>query len=389
MFTRPFKASRKNRSRNLTLTQLESRDVPAFWTLQMLSNAVGEPGDTAATHSGTLQMYAVTVEAPTPGAAVAGALDGSIHVEFGGNTYDYPFPSNAYNIVDNWNQVTVEFEDLAAVPALCDWDYDDRYWLISVSANGPVYLPPIETPPVESPPTVPGVPPTTPPTTPPTVPGVPPTTPPTVPGVPPTSPPTVPGVPPTVPGVPPTTPPTIPPTSPMSVALSGYNGIEGTQEGRFTIARYGDLNQPLSITFEIGGTAIEGEDYAMVIRSVTFDPGEAAADVLILNWDDEIADDAETVSLTLDPIAGVSVIGSPECTISIADSPTGVPPTTPPIPPVPPPLTSIGNLVWHDTDHNGMQDEGESGIEGVVVELYRAPAGYLGELVQSTVTRPC
>lgn len=334
----------------------------------MLSPAWGEPGDTAATHTGILYLSDELVDAPTPGEAVAVALEGSIEVLFDGNSHIYHYPSDAFRIDDNWNLVTVEFEDLAAMPASCDWDYNDRSWTIAVSSGGPISPPPpIETPPVESPPTVPGVPPPTPPT----VPGAPPTTPPTVPPIEPPFPP---------PTTPPTTPPTVPPTSPISVALSGSNGIEGSQEGCFTITRYGDLNQSLTVTFEIDGTATEGEDYAMVVRSVTFDSGEAAADVIVMNWDDGIADDAETVSLTLDPIAGVSIVGSPEFTITIEDSIPGIPPT------IPPPPVSIGNFVWLDSNHDGMQNDGEPGIEGVVVKLYRAPGGYLGEMVQTTIT---
>lgn len=34
----------------------------------------------------------------------------------------------------------------------------------------------------------------------------------------------------------------------------------------------------------------------------------------------------------------------------------------------------IGNLVWEDTDQDGVQDGGESGISGVVVKLYKADA---------------
>ncbi|MGE5430073.1 MAG: SdrD B-like domain-containing protein [Syntrophomonadaceae bacterium] len=39
--------------------------------------------------------------------------------------------------------------------------------------------------------------------------------------------------------------------------------------------------------------------------------------------------------------------------------------------PTPPAPASIGDFVWNDTNHNGIQDQGEPGISGVTVELYR------------------
>ena len=38
-------------------------------------------------------------------------------------------------------------------------------------------------------------------------------------------------------------------------------------------------------------------------------------------------------------------------------------------------LLSLGDLVWHDTNNNGRVDPGESGIDGVVVQLYRDTNG--------------
>jgi hypothetical protein len=63
-------ARRKDRRRKpaapLSLTQLEPRDVPALWSLQLLSPSAGDPGDTAATHSGGLTLSTTTIEARTP-----------------------------------------------------------------------------------------------------------------------------------------------------------------------------------------------------------------------------------------------------------------------------------------------------------------------------------
>ena len=45
------------------------------------------------------------------------------------------------------------------------------------------------------------------------------------------------------------------------------------------------------------------------------------------------------------------------------------PPLPPPPPPPPPCELSIGDFVWHDMNANGLQDEGEPGIPGVIVTL--------------------
>jgi hypothetical protein len=69
--------------------------------------------------------------------------------------------------------------------------------------------------------------------------------------------------------------------------------------------------------------------------------------------------------------------------------PTGAPtftptptPTQTPTPTATASIASIGDFVWNDTDADGIQDGGESGLPAVTVELYTN----LGALVASTVT---
>jgi choice-of-anchor A domain-containing protein/uncharacterized repeat protein (TIGR01451 family) len=51
--------------------------------------------------------------------------------------------------------------------------------------------------------------------------------------------------------------------------------------------------------------------------------------------------------------------------------------------PTPPSPASIGDFVWNDTNHNGIQDSGEPGIPGVTVELYKCSDN---SFVSSTTT---
>lgn len=55
---------------------------------------------------------------------------------------------------------------------------------------------------------------------------------------------------------------------------------------------------------------------------------------------------------------------------------------------VPCPTGTIGNYVWTDTDGDGLQDAGETGLNGITVELYKetAPGSGIYTLVQTTTT---
>ena len=51
------------------------------------------------------------------------------------------------------------------------------------------------------------------------------------------------------------------------------------------------------------------------------------------------------------------------------------------VPAVPPPTNGIGDYIWYDTNDNGIQDVGESGIGNVTIDLYKD-----GVLYDSTVS---
>ncbi|HLZ63916.1 MAG TPA: SdrD B-like domain-containing protein [Ktedonosporobacter sp.] len=71
-------------------------------------------------------------------------------------------------------------------------------------------------------------------------------------------------------------------------------------------------------------------------------------------------------------------------------TPIPVPPTATPAPPTPTPtpaqaapaLVEIGDFVWRDDNHNGIQDPGEPGIPGVTLDLYTNT----GQLVGTAIT---
>lgn len=66
------------------------------------------------------------------------------------------------------------------------------------------------------------------------------------------------------------------------------------------------------------------------------------------------------------------------CTLTFTiATPSATPTNTPP-----PNYVTIGDFVWNDTDHDGIQDNGEPGIPGVTVNLYTGS----GTLVTTTTT---
>ncbi len=77
------------------------------------------------------------------------------------------------------------------------------------------------------------------------------------------------------------------------------NAVEGVSSGLSRFTRTGDLTGPLTVYFDVSGTATEGSDYTALAREVTFPAGEATVDVAIVPIDDSIAEPTETVTITL------------------------------------------------------------------------------------------
>ena len=67
----------------------------------------------------------------------------------------------------------------------------------------------------------------------------------------------------------------------------------------FTFSRTGDTTYPLTVGYAIGGTAVNGTDYAALPTSVTIPAGAGSADVLVTALPDSLAEPTETVTLTL------------------------------------------------------------------------------------------
>lgn len=131
-----------NRFAKLRVTPLECRVNPSKFTVSLLSALSGDEGDTGASHSGSLsQVGTPTVDGADTLAAVRAALSGDIYVTLGGQTTTYTFDStagdvgSAFSVEVDGEQVRVGFEDMAGQPG-CDYDYNDREWVMMVRQTG-------------------------------------------------------------------------------------------------------------------------------------------------------------------------------------------------------------------------------------------------------------
>ena len=74
----------------------------------------------------------------------------------------------------------------------------------------------------------------------------------------------------------------------------------GPKTATFTVRRFGDTNDDLTVTYDIGGTASNGVDYVALPGSVTIPAGERRALITIVPIDDGPPDVNKTVILDAD-----------------------------------------------------------------------------------------
>ena len=101
--------------------------------------------------------------------------------------------------------------------------------------------------------------------------------------------------------------------SPAPVAM------EGGAIGRFRIARNGPVEQPLTVTFTLGGNAVNGVDYQTVATSATIGSLASFVDVEIVAIDDTLVEPRKTVTLTITS-NNAYVVGATGTSVAIADN---------------------------------------------------------------------
>ena len=102
------------------------------------------------------------------------------------------------------------------------------------------------------------------------------------------------------------------------VAFDSSASEAGPDPGTFRFTRNGSTAAPLTVTYTLTGTAVNGTDYQLLSLTVTFLAGNAVADVVVTPVTDALAEAPETVILTITDGAAYD-LGSPSSsTVTIA-----------------------------------------------------------------------
>jgi hypothetical protein len=95
---------------------------------------------------------------------------------------------------------------------------------------------------------------------------------------------------------------------------------EGLDTGTFTVTRTGQTGDPLTVVYNVGGSADSGDDYEPLSGSVTIPIGASSAEIRINPVDDMLVENDETVILTLLSNAAYVVGSADHAAVSIADN---------------------------------------------------------------------
>lgn len=103
-------------------------------------------------------------------------------------------------------------------------------------------------------------------------------------------------------------------------AVAAAASETGPTPGVFRISRSGATNAPLTVNFQVTGTASSASDYAPLGNSATIPPGSRFVDLPVTPVDDPTPEPAETVVVTLTGALGAR-LGSPlSAVVQIADN---------------------------------------------------------------------
>ena len=104
-----------------------------------------------------------------------------------------------------------------------------------------------------------------------------------------------------------------------SASVTADNG--GTNPGVVVVTRSGDTSQPLTVAYNVGGSAVAGSDYDELSGSVTFPAGLSSAEILV-NPDPSVTTaPSETVQITLTSGSGYSLGSTTSATVTIKNLP--------------------------------------------------------------------
>jgi hypothetical protein len=143
-------------------------------------------------------------------------------------------------------------------------------------------------------------------------------------------------------------------------AAEGGSGADGViQFSRTT----GDLSSSLTITYTISGTAVPGTHYQALSGSVTIPADSIYTNVDLTPIVNSFVGSAKTVIATISSEASYTISSSNSATVNINNADPG----------------EIDGNVWSDDNDDGLEDTGEGGFLGAVVNLVNS----LGDVIAS------
>ena len=103
------------------------------------------------------------------------------------------------------------------------------------------------------------------------------------------------------------------------ITASDPAAAEPFSSGEFTITRAGEISAPVTISYSIGGTAVNGADYTQIADQVTLGAGATSATVTIMPIDELALEGTESVTLTLLASNDYTVFVPASATVEITD----------------------------------------------------------------------
>jgi uncharacterized protein (DUF1800 family) len=104
----------------------------------------------------------------------------------------------------------------------------------------------------------------------------------------------------------------------VTIAATDPNAdTSGGNPGTFTVTRSGDMSEPLTVSYAVGGTAVNGSDYAELPGTVTLPAYVSTATITVAPSPSLSSGVASTVVLTLSPSGGYTVGPAGAATVTI------------------------------------------------------------------------
>lgn len=111
-----------------------------------------------------------------------------------------------------------------------------------------------------------------------------------------------------------------PPGPTVRIIASDPFALEGSSSGAFTFVRTGDTSADLGVDLSVGGTAVNGVDYAMITNHFTIPAGFAALDVVVQPLAVPLSPDDKTVQLTLVASTNYTVAAKKSAVVTIVEN---------------------------------------------------------------------